>query len=37
MVIVSPADILVPAVSVASLIFLALLGALGAQAGGAGM
>ena len=37
MVIVSPANILVPAVSVTSLIFLALLGALGTRAGGAGM
>ncbi len=35
MVIVSPADALVPIVSVASLAFLALLGAIGARAGGA--
>ncbi len=33
--IICPANILVPAVSVASLAFLALLGAIGAQAGGA--
>ena len=37
MVIVSPADLLVPSVSIASLVFLAMLGALGARAGGAGM
>lgn len=35
MVLVSPATMLVPAVSVASLLFLALLGAIGAKAGGA--
>ena len=35
MVLVSPATLLVPAVSVASLGFLALLGAIGARAGGA--
>jgi vacuolar iron transporter family protein len=35
MVLVSPANLLVPAVSVASLGFLALLGAIGARAGGA--
>lgn len=35
MVLVSPAQFLVPAVSVASLLFLALLGAIGARAGGA--
>ena len=35
MVVVSPANILVPVVSVASLAFLALLGAIGARAGGA--
>lgn len=35
MVVVSPAALLVPVVSAASLIFLALLGAVGAQAGGA--
>ncbi len=35
MVLVSPAQYLVPAVSVASLLFLALLGAIGARAGGA--
>lgn len=35
MVVVSPASLLVPAVSVASLGFLALLGAVGARAGGA--
>ena len=35
MVIVSPASTLVPAVSIASLVFLALLGAIGAKAGGA--
>jgi vacuolar iron transporter family protein len=34
-VIVSPSDWLVPVVSAASLGFLALLGAIGAQAGGA--
>jgi VIT1/CCC1 family predicted Fe2+/Mn2+ transporter len=35
MVVVSPADVLVPVVSAASLGFLALLGAIGATAGGA--
>jgi VIT1/CCC1 family predicted Fe2+/Mn2+ transporter len=35
MVLVSPARFLVPAVSLASLVFLALLGAIGARAGGA--
>jgi VIT1/CCC1 family predicted Fe2+/Mn2+ transporter len=35
MVIVSPATLLVPIVSAASLLFLALLGAIGARAGGA--
>lgn len=35
MVVVAPATLLVPAVSVASLVFLALLGAVGARAGGA--
>ncbi len=35
MVLVAPATLLVPAVSVASLLFLALLGAIGAKAGGA--
>ncbi|MNT88041.1 VIT family protein [compost metagenome] len=35
MVIVSPANLLVWTVSVASLLFLALLGAIGAKAGGA--
>ena len=35
MVIVSPTAMLVPIVSVASLAFLALLGGIGAQAGGA--
>jgi VIT1/CCC1 family predicted Fe2+/Mn2+ transporter len=35
MVLVSPASMLVPIVSIASLLFLALLGAIGAKAGGA--
>lgn len=35
MVLLSPAQYLVPAVSIASLLFLALLGAIGARAGGA--
>ena len=35
MVVVSPADLLVWTVTIASLLFLALLGAIGAQAGGA--
>lgn len=37
MVLVTPPAYLVPAVSVASLLFLALLGAIGARAGGAGV
>lgn len=37
MVLVSPPSILVPVVSIASLVFLALLGAIGARAGGAGV
>jgi VIT1/CCC1 family predicted Fe2+/Mn2+ transporter len=37
MVVVSPASVLVPMVSAASLIFLALLGAIGAKTGGAGV
>ena len=36
LVLVSPASILIPGVSAGSLIFLALLGAIGAKAGGAG-
>jgi VIT1/CCC1 family predicted Fe2+/Mn2+ transporter len=35
MVLISPGSVLVPIVSVASLLFLALLGAIGARAGGA--
>jgi VIT1/CCC1 family predicted Fe2+/Mn2+ transporter len=35
MVVVSPAAILAPVVAIASLAFLALLGAIGARAGGA--
>jgi len=35
MVVVAPASLLVPVVSIASLLFLALLGATGARAGGA--
>lgn len=35
MVLVSPASMLIPAVSIGSLLFLALLGAIGAKAGGA--
>jgi VIT1/CCC1 family predicted Fe2+/Mn2+ transporter len=35
MVVVSPRNLLVPAVSIASLGFLALLGAIGGKAGGA--
>ncbi len=35
MVVISPATALIPVVSVASLVFLALLGAIGARAGGA--
>jgi len=37
MVVVSPASMIVPAVSIASLGFLAVLGAIGARAGGAGI
>lgn len=37
MVVVSPAGVLVPVVSASSLVFLAILGAVGARAGGAGM
>ena len=37
MVLIAPANYLIPAVSVASLVFLALLGAVGARAGGADM
>ena len=37
MVVVSPAGVLVPVVSTSSLVFLAILGAVGARAGGAGM
>jgi VIT1/CCC1 family predicted Fe2+/Mn2+ transporter len=37
MVAIAPAHLLVPSVSVASLLFLALLGAIGARAGGAGI
>ena len=37
LVLVSPSSFLIPAVSVGSLIFLALLGAIGAKAGGAGL
>ena len=37
MVIVSPVNLLVPVVSAASLGFLAVLGAVGARAGGAGI
>ncbi len=36
-VILSPPSLLIPATSIASLIFLAILGAIGAQAGGAGI
>jgi VIT1/CCC1 family predicted Fe2+/Mn2+ transporter len=35
MVVVSPQSILIPVVSAASLVFLAILGAVGARAGGA--
>jgi VIT1/CCC1 family predicted Fe2+/Mn2+ transporter len=35
MVVVAPADVLVPVVSAASLAFLAVLGAIGAKTGGA--
>ncbi len=37
MVLVAPRDLLVPIVAIASLLFLALLGAVGAKAGGAGI
>ncbi len=37
MVVVSPTSLLVPVVSITSLLFLALLGAIGARAGGAGV
>lgn len=37
MVLISPASALVPAVAIASLAFLAMLGAIGARAGGANM
>ena len=37
LVVVSPANALIPAVSVGSLLFLSLLGAIGAKAGGAGL
>jgi VIT1/CCC1 family predicted Fe2+/Mn2+ transporter len=37
LVLVSPSSILIPVVSAGSLIFLALLGAIGAKAGGAGL
>ena len=37
MVVVSPTSVLVPAVTAASVLFLALLGAVGAKAGGAGI
>jgi VIT1/CCC1 family predicted Fe2+/Mn2+ transporter len=37
LVLVSPSNVLIPVVSVGSLIFLALLGAIGARAGGAGL
>jgi vacuolar iron transporter family protein len=37
MVVVSPASVLVPVVFAASLAFLALLGAIGAKIGGAGI
>ena len=37
LVAVSPANALIPAVSVGSLLFLSLLGAIGAKAGGAGL
>ncbi len=35
MVVIAPAAVLVPAVCAASIVFLALLGAIGARAGGA--
>jgi VIT1/CCC1 family predicted Fe2+/Mn2+ transporter len=37
MVVVSPAGVLIPVVSASSLVFLGVLGAIGARAGGAGM
>ncbi|MDP1882250.1 MAG: VIT1/CCC1 transporter family protein, partial [Bradyrhizobium sp.] len=37
LVLVSPSSVLIPVVSAGSLIFLALLGAIGAKAGGAGL
>ncbi|MDP1868466.1 MAG: VIT family protein [Bradyrhizobium sp.] len=37
LVLVSPSSVLIPVVSVGSLLFLALLGAIGAKAGGAGL
>jgi len=37
LVLVSPSNVLIPVVSVGSLLFLALLGAIGAKAGGAGL
>jgi VIT1/CCC1 family predicted Fe2+/Mn2+ transporter len=37
LVLVSPSNVLIPVVSVGSLLFLALLGAVGAKAGGAGL
>jgi VIT1/CCC1 family predicted Fe2+/Mn2+ transporter len=36
-VLVAPSNLVVPFVSIASLLFLGLLGAIGARAGGAGM
>ena len=37
LVLVSPANLLLPIVSIGSLVFLALLGTIGARAGGAGI
>jgi VIT1/CCC1 family predicted Fe2+/Mn2+ transporter len=37
LVLVSPSSVLIPAVAVGSLLFLAILGAVGARAGGAGL
>ena len=37
LVLVSPSNALIPIVSVGSLLFLSLLGAIGAKAGGAGL
>ena len=37
MVVISPLKYLVPVVAIASLVFLAVLGAIGARAGGAGV